>query len=64
MAEKLSSDERSRVAEKLMELGNLIVGALVVGQILTDRRNVLAAIGGVIVFLGLYFVAIQIMKRR
>jgi len=63
MAQKLSSDERARIADKLMELGNLFLAALVVGQVLTDRKDLLAAGAGLVVFLGMYFIAVQIMKR-
>lgn len=63
MARKLSSDERARVAEKLMEIGNLVFAALVVGQILTNRHDLLAAGAGIGVFLLMYYVGVEIMRR-
>lgn len=64
MTRKLSSDERGRIAEKLMELGNLVLAALVVGQIISDRReNLVIAAVGIAIFVGLYFCGYQIMKR-
>jgi hypothetical protein len=63
MTRKLSSDERARVAEKVMELGNMIVAALVIGQLLIERKDPYVAGLGIAVFFGLYMVAYQIMKR-
>lgn len=64
MVHKLSSDERGRIAEKLMELGNLVLAALVVGQIISERpENLISAGVGIAIFVGLYFCGYQIMKR-
>lgn len=47
-----------------MELGNLVLAALVVGQIISDRQENLAIAGvGISIFVGLYFCGYQIMKR-
>lgn len=64
MARKLSSDDSAGVAEKLMELGNLTVAALGIGQVLSPAINIVAVIAGFIVLVGLYYVAIQVMKRE
>lgn len=60
---KLSSDERARIAEKMMELANLTVAALGIGQILSREVQLFAAVCGIIIFLVLYYLAVQIMKR-
>jgi hypothetical protein len=64
MAKKhLTIDQRGRIGEKLMELGNLIFGGLILGQILSnnpfDFR--IASIGGAGMLM-LYFTAMRIMK--
>lgn len=64
MAKKhLSVDQRGRIGEKLMDLGNLIFGGLILGQILSynpfDLR--IASIGGVGMLM-LYFMAMRIMR--
>lgn len=63
MARKLSQDERARIAEKIMEIGNLVLAALVVGQVLSSRIDLITATAGVGVFGLAYFVGYQIMKR-
>ena len=63
VARKLSTDERSRIAEKIMEMGNLMLAALGVGQILSGRVDWIAAVGGIAAFALAYFVAYEIMKR-
>lgn len=64
MALKLNSDERARIAEKIMEVGNLVFVALAVGQILSRDIDLVIAFGGVSAFVLAYFIAYQIMKRR
>jgi len=65
MVQKLTNDERARIAEKLMEWGNLVFVGLVVAQIIGERTiHLNAAIAGVFVFLGTYYLGVQIMKRR
>jgi hypothetical protein len=63
MSRRLSSDESARLAEKLMELGNLTVAALGIGQVLSTNINIIAVVAGFVVQFGLYYAAIQIMKR-
>lgn len=46
-----------------MEVGNLVLAALVVGQILNSRFDVGAGIVGVVAFASTYWLAYQIMKR-
>ncbi|MBZ0280291.1 MAG: hypothetical protein K8L97_06095 [Anaerolineae bacterium] len=64
MAKKLKPDDLARIAEKLMELANLTIAALGIGQILSGHANLLAAIAGIVVFLGLYYSAFQVLKGR
>lgn len=64
MAKKrFTVDQRGRIAEKLMELGNLIFVGLILGQALADNPFDfrMASVGGVGMLM-LYFVAIRIMK--
>lgn len=59
---KLTNDERGRIAEKVMEIGNLVFVALVVGQILSNRIDLLAALSGIVVFVLAYSIAYYIMQ--
>ena len=40
MVKHLSPDQRTRVAEKLMDLGNIVAGALLFGQAVSGTRYV------------------------
>ncbi|HCS78756.1 TPA: hypothetical protein DIV55_03355 [Patescibacteria group bacterium] len=63
MARRLSTDERTRIAEKLMELGNLTIAALGIGQILNRQTDLIAAGAGIGVFLLMYYIGIEIMRK-
>jgi hypothetical protein len=60
---KLTIDQRGRVAEKIMELGNLAFVGLILGQALAGRPFDfrLATIGAVGILIA-YFVALRIMR--
>ena len=59
----LTVDQRGRVAEKIMELGNLVFAGLILGQVLSadqfDFRLAMIGVGGAI---STYFVSLLIMK--
>ena len=63
VSRKLSQDQRGRIAEKVMEWGNLVFVGLVVAQVISNQTikigPVLAGIG---VFAGAYYLAYQFMK--
>ena len=60
---KLTPDQRDRVAEKIMEWGNLAFIGLVIAQIIPgDLVDPRAAYFGVAALVGAYFVADQIMR--
>jgi len=54
--------QRIVIAEKVMELSNLAVAALVIGQVLAGRFDFRAAGFGLVLFLVGYIVAFFIMK--
>jgi hypothetical protein len=61
---KLSRDHRGRIAEKVMEWGNLVFAGLVVAQVFSDHRIRLgAAIAGIVVLVGAYYFAYQFMQK-
>lgn len=60
---KLTSGEKARIAEKIMDIGNLVFAALVVGQVLNNRIDLLAAVTGMLAFGVSYFIAYYIMQR-
>jgi hypothetical protein len=62
-ARKLTSGEKARIAEKIMDIGNLVFAALVVGQVLNNRIDLLAAVTGMMAFGVSYFIAYYIMQR-
>jgi hypothetical protein len=64
MANALTATERSKFAEKLMDLGNMILAALAIGQVLTERRDFIVAATGVVAFVLMYVIAYAIMKGR
>lgn len=60
---KLSKDDRGRIAEKIMELGNFIFLGLVVVQILPKESvDLKAMIVGTIVLAGAYYFSYKLMK--
>ena len=62
MAKSLTEADRRSVAEKLMEWGNLLFVALVVGQFFSDIVNLPAVLVGSIAFAGAYYLARKMMK--
>jgi hypothetical protein len=64
MTNTLTPTEKAKFAEKLMDLGNMILAALAIGQVLSDRRDFFVAAIGVGAFMMLYIIAYAIMKRR
>ena len=64
MAKQLSGKQRQAFAEKFMDLGNLMFAALVLAQVFGERRDAIIALGGIVAFVSMYMVAIQLMKRR
>jgi len=62
MAFDLDQTQRNIVAEKVLELSNLSVVALVVSQILSSRFELFAASLGMALFLIGYIVAFTLMK--
>jgi hypothetical protein len=61
MLVRLDRERRKVLGEKMMELANLAYAGLVLGQLLADRFDALAAFLGAILFLALYATAITIM---
>jgi len=63
MAKQLTLDQRGRLAEKVMEWGNLVFAGLVIGQLISGAPfNLQIALGGIIGISGAYIVAILVMK--
>jgi hypothetical protein len=63
MADKLTATERSKFAEKFMDLGNLFLSALALGQLVTRQFDPILAAVGIIAFLLMYVFAYLLMKR-
>jgi uncharacterized membrane protein YgdD (TMEM256/DUF423 family) len=64
MAKHLTNDQRGRIAEKIMEWGNLVFAGLVIGKALSGTRfDVVTFLGGILVFAGAYVLAITYLKR-
>ena len=60
---RLIVDQRSRIAEKIMELGNLVFIGLVVTQVISGPPfRVAPAAAGIICLLGAYGVSYWIMR--
>ncbi len=63
MAKPLVQDDRRAIAEKVMELGNLILVALAIGQLLAlPKFNEMVAVFGIVLFIEAYFVAYMLMR--
>lgn len=65
MAKKrLTIDQRGRIAEKVMELGNLVFGGLILGQALSGKFfDPRLAFSGVIGAIIAYVVAVRIIMK-
>lgn len=63
MEKRLSSDQRCRVAEKIMEWGNLVFVGLVIGQFvpgpLSDSNLLLVGVASIA---GAYWLALRLMR--
>lgn len=64
MVRRLRVEDRGRIAEKVMDVGNLILAGSVIGQVLVIDFKPVVAISGLIAFGLTYFVAYRIMTRR
>ena len=65
MSKTLNLDQRNRIAEKIIELGNLAFIGLVISQIVsTDKTNFVAILGGIIIIILAYWYAVKFMQRR
>lgn len=63
MRKRLAVDQRGQIAEKVMELGNLAFGGLILGQALASRPfNFKLASIGVTGAIASYIAAIRLMK--
>lgn len=63
MTKRLTVDQRGRIAEKVMELGNLAFAGLILGQALAGRPfDFRLALLGFIVMIIAYLVAVRFMK--
>lgn len=63
MTKRLTGDQRGRVAEKIMEWGNLVFAGLVIGQFVSGQSvNALMTIVGIIGMLLAYLAAIVFMR--
>ncbi len=61
---KLSSDQRGRVAEKIMEWGNLVFAGLVIGQFVAGKEiNLLLFVLGACGIIIAYCIALLVMLR-
>ena len=64
MARQLSMDQRGRIAEKLMDLGNIGVAALIFGQAISDIAfDLRLAVVGLVMLVILYVAALVLMRR-
>jgi hypothetical protein len=63
MVKRYSDDQRARIGEKLLDLGNIAAGALLFGQFISSRPfDIQLAISGVIVVIGLYLIGLRVMR--
>jgi hypothetical protein len=62
----LHPEDRSRLAEKVMEWGNLVFTGLVVGQFVPGTEQIRPGIltTGIMAIIGAYTVAFWLMQRR
>lgn len=63
MAKQLTKEDRGRVAEKIMEWGNLVFIGLTLGQFISPPPlKVPLALAGILLMIVAYIAAIVIMK--
>lgn len=64
MTKRLTEDQRGRVAEKIMEWGNLVFAGLVIGQFVAGKEiNLLLFILGACGIIIAYCISLLIMLR-
>jgi hypothetical protein len=56
------TEDRGRLAEKLMEWGNLVFAGLVIAQAFSDEFDFVLAFVGAVVFAGAYFFAYRLTR--
>jgi hypothetical protein len=61
---QLNSTQRTLLAEKLCDAGNLAAGALLFGQFLADRFSILLACAGLTLWVGLIGWALALSIKR
>jgi hypothetical protein len=61
---QLNSTQRTLLAEKLCDAGNLAAGALLFGQFLADRFSILLPCGGLTLWVGLIGWALALSRKR
>ena len=64
MAKRLTSDQRARIAEKIMEWGNLVFAGLVIAQLVPGIAacRLSMVVAGLISIAGACLIAIVLMK--
>ena len=56
-------DQRGRIGEKLLDLGNIAAGALLFSQFISEKPfNIVVAFWGIIAIVVLYLVGLRIMR--
>lgn len=64
MVKRLTNDQRGRVAEKIMEWGNLVFAGLVIGQFISGKEiNLLLFVLGTCGIVIAYCVSLLVMLR-
>jgi len=61
---RLNQKQREVLAEKLIDLANIVAGALVIGQVVSDKFNVTSFIFGLLTTGVLYLVGLEFSKQR
>lgn len=62
MTKRLSADQRGRIAEKIMEWGNLVFIGMVIVQVIPGPFNPVVAITGIALIATAYGLAVKLMK--
>lgn len=65
MRKRLTVDQRGRMAEKVMEWGNLVFVGLVISQFISSNPiRISATITGILVFVGAYLGSYRLMTMK
>lgn len=62
---RLNSEQRDKIADKLMLLGNVVFSTMIIAPILTEKfgtSDAVIAFAGSITFMTMYLVAVWIMR--